>query len=295
MKLTSVGPRLPLGSHGTPVLALSAGQEGRFLFTGVRPGRYVLHARSIATSDANQTIGLWAQTSVEVADTDVQGLVLNLQPTRTIAGVLKTVGSLPPTAYSQIRVGAYSLADLPETALQSAASFRGAMLASANVRPDGTFAVPGIAGGPHQIAISGLPGGWFLSTVSSGGVSAPDGIIDLATSPPSLLLLTVAPAIPSIKGHVRGLASGSDHFVVAFPKDIGRRSVSRLTAVVPMTGTGAYEVGPMPAGEYLVGLIGGAPDLPLSIEFLRALEQASVRADVEPGLTTSLDIHVRLP
>lgn len=61
---------------------LSPSQDGAFELNGVRPGRYLLAVRA-STPDGSP---LFASTNVEVGESDLEGLTLELRPTMSVSG-----------------------------------------------------------------------------------------------------------------------------------------------------------------------------------------------------------------
>ena len=93
-------PRGDLGGE----LSSSISPTGLFEFTGVRPGSYVLMANARIEEEGKQERVMAGTTKVEVGESDLHSIVVTLQRTVTIEGVISIDGpaTIPPDIYPEL-------------------------------------------------------------------------------------------------------------------------------------------------------------------------------------------------
>jgi hypothetical protein len=153
---TPVTVDLSYASSGTTVRSMRATDDGRFAFTRVDSGHYVVTAR---TTTHEGTAAAWQALTV---DGPLQHVDLYLEPTGTLRGrIVADSGDLPTLA--GVRVGAALTATTndvePILSLQAA------------VAADGTFSIDGVYG-PRTLRVIGLPAGLSVTRVLVGGADA---------------------------------------------------------------------------------------------------------------------------
>jgi hypothetical protein len=273
LTLTTEGPEVPGVMMARPALQ-RPGADGRFVFTGVTPGKYALVARTPtvtsrggggggagASAPAGTQTGsgpvLWARADLDVTGRDVEGVVLALQPGMKFAGrvVFDASSSPPPSDLTALRV---ALAAPP---LRSPATgILGPQLGVVYVPPgavraDGTFDVAGMLPGAYSV-MSTVPGGWWLRSAMVGGRDVLDSLLEFGNGGDvSGAVLTFTDKHSEISGalQTQSGAAATDYFVVAFSSDraMWRPGSRRMQSTRPAT-DGHYSFKDLPAGEYLI-------------------------------------------
>ena len=154
----------PLEGEGVPMAAFDDPQllpDGRFLFTGVAPGRYQIRARGQTDPE---TAALFAVYSVEVSGEDVDDVRMTLRPGGVLDGLVL------------VESAAGARPDL--TALRVRAPFTdgntfGDSLTGA-VQPNGSYTLRGVMKGDHQVLVDGLEPPWVVKRVLYRGSDVTD-------------------------------------------------------------------------------------------------------------------------
>ena len=247
------------------------GSDGRFRIARVTTGSYQILARAggwsgsaappvpVATlSEAGGGPGVWAAADVSVADRDVTGLALTLQPGRTLAGRVRFEGSQQPPDPASLYVSLVPPSVLarpsgtPILTLQS--------VVSAKVRGDGTFEVPGVGPGVYSLHVSapGLDGWWLRSAIRSGR-DLLDGPIDVDSSTDlDHVLVTFSDRRTTLSGILQTLAGVpvSDIFVIVFAADSRQWGpASRRVQATRPASDGHFSFVGLPAGDYRLAAV----------------------------------------
>jgi protocatechuate 3,4-dioxygenase beta subunit len=183
VSLVSTGHEVPgVGNSST-----RADPNGRFRFSNVAPGQYLLIARGqigggrgggrgempapaaaeaarrAATQQAqSEPVRLWAMTDIAVDGRDVQNLVLTLQQGMTVSGRITFEGtSTVPADLSRLRVNV-SPVNLPGAGGEFASNVAG------RVDATGRFTVSGVVPGRYRVTASGAQGWRMSSSIVSG-------------------------------------------------------------------------------------------------------------------------------
>ncbi|HUR22230.1 MAG TPA: carboxypeptidase-like regulatory domain-containing protein [Vicinamibacterales bacterium] len=303
MRLTAVGD-VPEAAAITQLPPMLVQPDGRFDFSGVAPGTYVLDVNAVAGRGANSPSGsalaflgtraapgpppppppppppggrgsavapdeiLWAMETIVVGDEDVTGLVIPIQRGVTVRGTVEFAGAASPPQANTLR-GVVQLAAMEPRPNRPSAY-------GSQINPDGTFTwiVP-----PGRYVIPAAPSlaaPWSnVRSITAKGVSVldvpmvidgdiTDMVVTMTDAPPSSLLGTVE--LPAGE-------SPEDWAVLVFPAD--KRlwkepfaSVRRfVTARVSSQRTFTPRV---PPGEYLIAL---SRDIPPDWVEASALEE----------------------
>ena len=240
-----------------------ADTDGRFTFTGVRPGQYMLIARS-GQASAVTTGGSplivppgplqWSTAEVSVDGDDVSNVALSAQPPITIAGRLvfegtraaPTLGTIGvPLPFAGQTIGSYQ-APLPQIQLE----------------PGGRFAISGILPGVYRLgALQNQPvqgirtaiGGWWLKSIVIDGRDILDAPLDIRQGTDDAVA-TFTDQASEISGTVKDAegASAPDAFAVVFSTDRASWFFnSRRVAAARVDREGRFVIRNLPPGEYL--------------------------------------------
>jgi hypothetical protein len=280
MSLVAEGPEVPGLFAGAPSLIQRPGADGRFRFSGVQPGRYVLNARTTvpgtrgggdagarggggggagraAPAGAAGSANLWARAELEVTGDDIEDVALTLQPGMRLRGsvAFDTATLTPPVNLTAIQVLLSAPAMRNPVTGISAPQIGIAYVPPASVRADGTFEVTGITPGTYRVA-STLTGGWWLRSAVVNGQDILDRLVQFGNGGDIAgAVLTFTDKHSEIAGALQTSAgdAATDYFVVAFSADraMWRPGSRRMQSTRPAT-DGHYSFKDLPTGEYLV-------------------------------------------
>jgi hypothetical protein len=250
------------GAELTP--SARADSEGRFTFAGVRPGQYMLIARSGQASPpitgGSPTTGppapvQWSTADVTVDGDDVPNVALSSQPTITIAGRLAFEGARPAPELGALR--------LPlALAGQTIGTFQ-ATLPQVQLEPGGRFVLSGILPGLYRVgsfssqALQGIRapiGPWWLKSIVVNGREILDVPLDIRQSADDAVA-TFSDQASEISGSVRDAQGPAtqDVSVVVFSADRASWFFnSRRVAAVRVGADGRYTIRNLPPGDYRV-------------------------------------------
>ena len=240
-----------------PTRTVRADSEGRFTFSSVPPGRFLVFARSVLPSP---TPGVppgvqWSTAEIAVDGDDVAHVALAMASTVTISGRVVFAGSRPPPPIDGLRLpelgGGLPLGDfrLPLPRIDLGAGGRFVM---AGVVP-GTYQLAGIASRPLP-GIRTAIGPWWLKSIVIDGRDLLDGPLDLRHSTDAAEV-TFTDQASELSGTVRDAAGAvaPEVFVVVFGADRGSWFFnSRRIAAVRTDPQGRYTIRNLPPGEYRV-------------------------------------------
>ena len=267
--------------------------DGRFSFSGIAPGHYTITARTNATGGrggaAAAATARWATSEVDVNGQNISDLLLTLHPGMKISGrvTFEATTVTPPNDYSQVSVVTLSAGDAR----------------SAQVQPDGTFVLSGLAPGTYLLGAT-FNGPEMLTWKARAIMIAGHDMLDLPiTITADEDLADVAITLTDRQQEVSGVlqdATGrpaSQYTIVLFPRDEKYWTPDSRRILVARPGTdGRFQFkGPLgpPPGEYFLAAV---TDLDADAEhdpdFLKALVSAAVRISVALGERTVQDLKI---
>jgi hypothetical protein len=234
---TAAAGRGPLGgNYGSRIQ-----RDGAFAIANVPPGRYTLRARG---EDAN--IAQFAVQPLSVGEADMTDVTVILAPAASISGTISlapTQSALPEL--TQIRIAAPSTDPVPMGGPSQS-----------RVDRDGTFAIDGLAAGPHLIRPNGPLRGWTLKTVSIEGRDVTDTPIELR---PGQKLGNVSVVLTDKINEINGTlttdrgAPVTEQTVLAFTTDpTFWKPQSRQIMTARPDQTGKFRIRGLPEGSYYV-------------------------------------------
>jgi uncharacterized protein (DUF2141 family) len=212
---------------------------GKFRYTGLRPGTYILHADSAAlgtgdlATDATAIQHLIGKVDVQISDEDQTEILLPLAPGIAMAGQIRIEGAPPDTA-------------LPPQAFASSVWLEasGEPIPNAPVSSKGTFQFVGLIAGTYRVHLNNMPQRTYIKSIRFNQVEITGKDLDLAAGGGSLEIL-LSPNPASVSGAVRGEdgkpAGGAQIHV--FLEDDFVRSVSADQ-------NGAFRVMDLAPGDY---------------------------------------------
>jgi hypothetical protein len=231
------------GSRGS-----HAGENGRFVFSGITPGQYTVMARSNPPSG-----NLWGKVDIVVDGEDVSNVAIAMQPTLKISGRVVFEGTRPPPPLAGVQVPTFAATNLGNT---------GTMLPDVKIEPGNRFSIVDITPGEYRILRPDLPGvrapigGWWLKSIVVNGRELLDARFDIRQSADDAVA-TFADQASEVSGRVTDAQQAplAEQTVLVFSTD---RSAwffnSRRIASVRTDAEGRYVVRNLPPGEYRVAV-----------------------------------------
>jgi len=300
LSLTPGGPNVSQGPGTRPVLAVPPGADGRFRYTNVAPGAYVLTART-ATSAAPATPRFATETIT--VNGDVSGIALTMATMPLVKGRVAFDGaSIPrPPDLSTIRLQL----TLPEVVPGRRITGRGGVLGTptagvAVLRPDGTFEFGPMVPGTYRLAVlvpGASPGrGWWARSAIVGGKDILDTFITLAPGATEIVQGTLSDRHSELAGTLQTPAGqpATDFFVIVFPTDrlLWKPTMRRLQSTRPGA-DGVFVFSDLPAGEYfLAALTDVDQEEWQDVAFLGQAVGGAVKVTVDDGQRTIESLQI---
>jgi uncharacterized protein (DUF2141 family) len=318
------GPRVPASFSSYPVLTQRPGETSQFRYTNLAPGRYKIMARlsprdrtatprpagiagaGFASGGGQPSASpdtLYAVAEVDVSGTDVNGVVLSLQPGATLSGkvVFNATSAKPPEDLSRIRLtvsppGGTYMSSTGGTVVGNTFN----AVTPAAIRADGTFTAAGIAPGSYQVRVT-LPADvgqtWSLQSAMLRGQDLLDVPLDIVQGGElAEAVLTFSDRRSELTGTLQ-TSTGSpapEYFVVVFSADrvFWTPQSRRLKTARPGT-DGQFTVTDLPAGDYLIAALTDVdPDEWQNPSFLEQLVPGAIKVSIAPGGRVTQDIRV---
>jgi protocatechuate 3,4-dioxygenase beta subunit len=219
-------------------------RDGRFEFTNVAPGEYVLQAQRHRNAAWNE--GESSVQYVTVNDADVTGLEIRTSFGSHVSGrfVVEGAGAIRP---SQLELSPIAVdPDLAPTF--------GGPPARALIGDDLSFELAGLRG-PRRLQVLRTPPGFALKSIRAHGIDLTDAVLPFGRPDQSLddVEVTLTSEVTEITGivadaHGRGVDGAA---VVVFPIDDSLRYArSRFVAAAAADREGRYRIEALPPGEY---------------------------------------------
>ena len=256
--------------------------DGRFDFSGVPPGSYVLRIIHTVFSPGNGapsgaalaflgnrgggalgSVGnqldeppLWAAEPITVGDDGVRGLSVMLRRATKIDGHVQFVGSAPqPTAQVVSRAAVFVQPVSPDPARPGESGL-------GRVAADATFQVRGVVPGRYIFSATAAQGWPTLKSVTVAGVDVTDMPVEIdATDVRDVVLTFTDTPMATLSGTMPGGSRGpaEDVSALVFPAD--RRywrdpgAAFRRFRTQPIGRNASFTMGGLPAGEYFVVIV----------------------------------------
>jgi hypothetical protein len=260
-------------------------QEGVFTFRAVSPGTYTVFAQTfpiqpdgpqlqqVVLTDAQK---MWGKTQVTVSSDTTVRISLDLQPSRSISGIVTfNTRQRPDFTQSHFTVVA-QLAPSPQQMYFSEIS--------AAVGADGRFTITGVPAGRYVLHLSddGLQSSVVLRSGHAGFSAGLLGDRDVTDA-----VLTVSDRFGEVSGTLTD-ATGKpalDYTIIIAATDsrYWRPGSRRVRAARPSP-SGDYEFGPLPPGSYQLSVvIDPDPGLLHDPEFLSSIARTSIPVTITRG------------
>jgi hypothetical protein len=273
--------------------------EGKFSFSGVAPGLYVVSAVTSVPGRgaAAAATSLWATAEVQVQGADVQGVALSLQPAMTVSGRVgfDATTAKPPADLSAVRMTLQPILTGSQISVGPL---------TALVNPDGTFVARGVMPGRYRLSslisstgATGVPAGtWTARSAMVGGVDA----LDLPFEVPGGRVVTgVEVTFTDRTVELTGTltdATGKpapDYFLIAFPSDRNLWGVPRRVAQARPASDGRFTIRTLRPGDYLLAAVTDfETNAYLDPEFLEGLVGSAIKISLAEGDKKVQDIRI---
>jgi len=208
-------------------------RQGAFAFANVTPGSYYVHA---------ELSGKEARQPLEVADSDVDGVILNLAPGVDIKGRIRIEGK-PDASLGGVQV----LLASAENGTFASEWMNG------KVKPDGTLLFEDAFDGTYVIDLRGLPENYFLKSARMDGVDVlMTGVTIDTKQAPGLLEIVVSPNGASVDGVISKDQQPFPRAIVAIVPDPPHRGEKRLFKSTSTDENGRFVLQGLSAGDYKV-------------------------------------------
>ena len=280
---------------GTSSSGVEVQQGGRFIARGLTPGDYAVHAQVGAPfnpQDSNREREM-GYVPFRVDNADVEGLVVTTSKTAKISGRIVFEDEPPSTPVGSMRVST-----MPDMANRT---FMMGPPASAQVKPDLTFELSGLFG-PLTIQVGNPPRGWITKSIRFKGDDIVDSLYDFTNARASdsmeIVLTNRGARVSGRVTNDRGEAA-SEAVVMLIQADPARRrnipSPMGMGSGSPKP-DGAYQIGPVRAGEYFVVAVGldDLPRVPMGdqAEYYERLARVAQRITLTESEQQTLDLRV---
>jgi hypothetical protein len=187
---------------------------------------------------------------VTVAGQDVRDLLLITTPAGSISGRLALDGAASAPGPNAFFVTAAGMGPDSMSARQGAATV-------ARPSADGVFVLDGIRG-RYVVRLRQGPPGWWLDSVTIGGVDVTDSGFDVAGGEAVAIEVVATQRMSSLSGTVKDAADKpvSDYSVVAFsPDDAKWGPHTRFVVAAAPAADGTFTVAGLVPGEYVVAAV----------------------------------------
>ena len=245
--------------------------EENFEFSDVPPGSYL-----VVCTPNNGEKGLHARQLVEVVNSDVEGVTLNMVSPVAVSGAVRVEGT-PRQPLEGLRVS-----------LATDDLFSGRN--SAEVKPDGSFEISDVIPDEYKIEV-GTNQSAYVKSIRFGDAEVPDGRIDL-TKGSGAVTVTLGTDVGEVEGSVK--KSNGDAAVrvrvtlIAYGSRLGRHDLSRSGF---SDEEGKFHLRDVAPGEYKAfaweDVPVGAPQDP---DFRKPFEKQSADVKMEPSGHQTVDL-----
>jgi protocatechuate 3,4-dioxygenase beta subunit len=254
------------------------GPDGKFTFSGLPPGQFIVVARGSTQTAAPVAVDrmfrvagadvplpapppppplppnamtMWAMADVELNGHDISGLALTLRPGLKITGRVLFQGSILPLP-AEVSKTRLTIVPAGNNSIGGGSSF------TAQVAIDGTFTFQNVVPGKYRISGTAPTGttqnmGWRTKSVMVNGRDALDFPIEVGESDVAGVIATFTDKMSDISGSLVDAAGKpvNDYWVVVIPADrtYWMPGSRRIFSTRPAA-DGKYRFPALPAGDY---------------------------------------------
>jgi hypothetical protein len=274
---------VPIGARLLP--------NGVFEFANISPGSYVIQAYRGRSN--GWTEGEFGALPIGVGAANLTGLILQMSSGSSIRGRITIDTRSTSTAPSLSDV---ELSPVPVDIDLSPSN----NLATANIRPDGSFEIDGI-NGPRRLQLLRAPAGWALQAIVVNGIDVTDRPLPLGRREQSLTGVDVVltDRLSELRGTIHDDTNtpAAKAQLIVFSTESGRRyPASRFLRTAVPAADGTFVLRGLPSGTYYVAAVPSLPrdgdDAWQDPAFLETLTPRASTAAVDEGAHTSIDVRL---
>jgi len=255
--------------------------DGRFAFSLVPSGHYVLVARMAPGDEATDASSLWAATEVEAKDDVRVTTSLKLRRSGGLSGQI-TLEVLGGAARPDL-TGTTVMLD-PVDVNAKASLSDGVPRGYAG--GDGRFVVPDVPPGQYRLTAT-FSSPWMVDRITVNGLDAFERPIAIDPGSDVSDAAIVATDAPNrIDGQALDAAGQAAPFalIFVFASDPAERGLDRRTQAVRADRRGRFRVTGLPSGDYLLGIaVGGEPQAWYTPPFLTSLARGASLVRLSTG------------
>lgn len=286
-------------------MSTRVGQEGRFTFRGVSPGRYTLLAQTVAAPPPMTIVNgvpspptpgapprlednqrLWGRTDVNIDGPASQSVSIALQPGKSISGTVQFEMDRPPDLSRTRPTVTLGFAPTPQPMNVGSPP-------QAQVGPDGRFTLVGVTPGRYTLRA----GGGLMKSSVVGGQDTLDFPLDFTGERDITdAVLTVTDKSSELTGLLTDVSGKAavDFTIIVAPIDPRYwQPASRRVMMTRPDTNGRYTFRSLPPGDYMVAAVTDIDQgSQYDPEFLKAIVSASVRVDIGEAAKVAQDLRV---
>jgi hypothetical protein len=258
-------------------------EDGKFDIRNVFPGSYIVTAQKAQNPNAT-----FARQTVNVANQDIEGLVLTLSPGFDINGVVTIEGSAADQQFTRLpdNPGAFQIF------LEALGNM--GFGARAITNGDGTFVIHGVLPDRYRVNVAAMLAGKYVKSVQFNEQDVPDGGIDLTHQSGGTLRVVFGgdPCLLSGSVQTRSGAPAANVLVSAAPP-ADRPGRPDLFKTVMSDQNGRFRFQNLAPGEYRVFASESSGDNPFQVpEFQKLFESAAASVRLQPNGNESIQLKL---
>ena len=213
---------------------------GNFDIGSVTPGSYTLVA-----SMPGRGSSLVTRMPVEVGNSNVENLSITVNPAVSLSGGVRLADKA---------VGNVSTVQVTLRARDPIGMTLGVATPTAKVKEDGSFALPNVNPDNYNVTLSGLPDGFYVKSVSSGGQDVLSPGLDLSSGAAGPIDIVLAPNA----GQAAGLVQNDQQqpapgvTVVLIPQERERKEQTQYYKTATTDAAGSFTFKNLDPGQYKV-------------------------------------------
>ncbi len=259
----------------------TASVDGRFTFSEIAPGPYVLSAHGSLPPDAADARPqiLTGSMELDVTPDGASGVVLALQTGLTVSGAIRYEGAAPGPNLSTVRVSL--------SAEQSGSGVTVSTAGAATVK-DGQFTFSGVSPGRYRLSVSQTvpPAPWRVRSATMLGQDALDLAVDVRQNVADAAI-TLSDQLSELTGRLEsaGASAAAPDTMVLFSTDRAHwRPQSRRIMTSRIATDGSFAFANVPPGDYqLAPAEDVEPGEWFDPTFLQRLSPAAIRVTIAEG------------